>query len=392
MRDRRWRGSRNREAAHPMTSDRCRQRVDATIRADVLALGRYAASSADGWIKLDAMENPYPQTAELRAALAQTLAGVDVNRYPDSDARAVKRALREHLVLDDGVGLLVGNGSDEIIQLLTAAVAGEDAAVLAPEPSFVMYRRNALVARARYVGVPLADDFALDGDAMLTAIARERPALVWLAFPNNPTGNAFDVAAIERVIAAAPGLVAIDEAYYAFADTSFLSRVLEYPNVVVVRTVSKVGMAGLRLGYVCGDPAWIDALERIRPPYNVNSLTQAAAPVMLQHAGVFAAQAHEIRQERTRVHRALAALPGLRAFATQTNFVLVRVPDARTWFAALCDARILVKNLDGAHPLLANCLRITVGTPPENDAVLQTLQRAFGWPGADVPTLVEERA
>jgi histidinol-phosphate aminotransferase len=329
----------------------------------------------------------------VRQALSSALATVPINRYPDADARECRVALRRSLGLDERFGVMLGNGSDELIQILTAAVAAPGAVVLAPEPSFVMYGRNALVAHARYVGVPLQADFRLDVVAMQEAIERERPALVWLAYPNNPTGNLFDVADVERVIRAAPGLVAIDEAYYAFADASFLTRVLEFPNVVVVRTVSKIGMAGLRLGYAVGHPDWIDEFEKIRPPYNVNSLTQAAVPVLLEHANAFAQQALEIRRERQRVDRALAALPGVRTFATQTNFVLARVPDASAWFAALRDARILVKNLDGWHPLLAGCLRITVGTPAENDALLAALAPASGARERHgIPTSVRERA
>jgi histidinol-phosphate aminotransferase len=373
--------------------DERRARIAATIRADVRALAHYPVALAEGWIKLDAMENPYPLPEGARQALAAALAAVAINRYPDGDAQALKTALRDSLRLDAQCALLIGNGSDELIQILTAAVAAPGAVVLAPEPSFVMYRRNAVVARARYVGVPLAADFSLDVDAMLAAIERERPALVWLAFPNNPTGNLFDVAGIERIVRASPGLVAIDEAYYAFADASFLPRVLEFPNVIVVRTVSKIGMAGLRLGYAVGHPDWIGELEKIRPPYNVNSLTQAAVPLLLAHADEFARQAAAIRSERTRVDRALAALPGVRTFATQTNFVLARVPDAAAWHQTLRNAKILVKNLDGWHPLLARCLRITVGTPAENDALLATLAQAYqAQQPAPAVTNVKERA
>jgi len=368
-------------------------RIAATIRADVRALTRYSAAHPEGWIKLDAMENPYAVPDAARHALAGALATVPINRYPDAEARDCRLALRRSLGLDERFGILLGNGSDELIQLLTTAVAAPGAVVLAPEPSFVMYRRNAIAAHARYVGVPLLADFRLDPEAMLRAIEQEQPALVWLAYPNNPTGNLFDVADVERIVRAAPGLVAIDEAYYAFADASFLPRVLEFPNVVVVRTVSKIGMAGLRLGYAIGHPDWIDELEKIRPPYNVNGWTQAAIPVLLAHAEAYAQQALAIRRERHRVDCALAALPGVRTYATQTNFVLARVPDAAAWFATLRDAKILVKNLDGWHPLLAECLRITVGTTAENDALLGVLGHAYGQGQFfGVPMNQEERA
>lgn len=382
----------NTASGNDPNDDMRRDRIATTIRADVRALAHYPVALAEGWVKLDAMENPYPLPDAARQALAATLSSVPVNRYPDGDARALRTALRDSLNLDPRCGLMVGNGSDELIQIVTAAVAAPGTVVLAPEPSFVMYRRNAVIAHARYVGVPLNADFTLDIDAMLAAIERERPALVWLAFPNNPTGNLFDVGDIGRIIAAAPGLVAIDEAYYAFADASMLSRVLDLPNVVVVRTVSKIGLAGVRLGYLVGHPDWIGELEKIRPPYNVNSLTQAAVPVLLAYSDAFAAQAATIRRERARVDAALASLPGVRTFATQTNFVLARVPNAAEWNQTLRNAKILVKNLDGWHPLLAGCLRITVGTPTENDAVIAALQQAYA-PQHGAPRMnIEERA
>jgi histidinol-phosphate aminotransferase len=351
-------------------------RVAATIRPEVRALSAYAVAKADGMIKLDAMENPYALPAAVRARLAAALAEVAVNRYPDGGAETVKRALRSSLGLPDDVGLILGNGSDELLQLITTAVARPGATVLAPDPSFVMYRLDALYANARFVAVPLAADFGLDVDAMLAAIEGERPALVWLAYPNNPTGNLFDADAVERIIRAAPGLVCVDEAYYAYASRSFLPRVLEFANLVVVRTVSKIGMAGLRLGYAVGHPQWIAEFEKVRPPYNVNSLTQAAVPILLAEHGLLHEQATAIRAERARLAAALARLPDVTVYPSETNFVVARVADAPKGFAALRDAGILVKNLHGWHPLLANCLRITVGTPPENDMLLGVLERS----------------
>jgi histidinol-phosphate aminotransferase len=229
------------------------------------------------------------------------------------------------------------------------------------------------VANVRYVGVPLTADFALDLPAMLDAIAHERPALVWIAFPNNPSGNLFAEADIEAIIAAAPGLVVIDEAYYAFAERSFLARIPDFANVMVVRTVSKLGLAGLRLGYAVGHPAWMQELEKLRPPYNINGLTQAVAPVVLAEGALFERQAAAIRGERARLSEELAKMPGVTVFPSAANFVLLRVPRASAWFNTLRGAGILVKNLDGQHPLTAECLRITVGSPEENDALLAAL-------------------
>lgn len=361
--------------ARPVATADVQARVASTIRADVRALSAYPVSKAGGLIKLDAMENPFALPATLRERLARVLASVPVNRYPDGAGDAVKEALAHSLPLQDGAALMLGNGSDELIQLLTTAIAAPGACVLAPEPSFVMYRLNAQYANVRYVGVPLRPDFSLDADAMLAAIARERPALVWLAYPNNPTGNRFAPATIERILAAAPGLVVVDEAYYAFADDSFLARVLAFANLVVVRTVSKIGLAGLRLGYAVAHPAWVAEIDKLRPPYNVNALTQAAVPVILAAAEELARQAMTIRAERGRLAQQLSIRGGVTVFPSETNFVLVRVRDADAWFSSLRAAGILVKNLHGYHPLTSQCLRITVGTPSENDALLTAFRR-----------------
>lgn len=350
-------------------------RVHAVVRAELRALTAYPVAKASGMIKLDAMENPYGLSGEARALIAAAVANVAINRYPDGPADSVKAALRRSLRIPDNVGLVCGNGSDELLQLLTTLIARPGATVVAPDPSFVFYRLTALQANVRFVPVPLHGDFSLDVEALLVAIERERPALVWLAYPNNPTGNLFSAAEVERVIRAAPGLVVVDEAYYAYADASFLPRVLEFPNLVVVRTVSKIGMAGVRLGYAAAHPGWIAEIEKIRPPYNVNALTQAVVPVLLEHSRMLAEQAAAVRSERTRLAAALAALHGVAVFPTQTNFVLIRIPDADRWFGTLRADGILVKNVGGWHPLLANCLRITVGTPAENDALLAAFAR-----------------
>lgn len=363
-------------ASKPAVSDDAvLARVKSTIRPKIRALKAYPVAKATGMIKLDAMENPYGLSGEARAEIAAAVANARINRYPDGGGDEVKNALRRSLKLPEGVALVLGNGSDEILQMLTAVVAKPGAVVLAPDPSFVLYRMQADLANLRFTGVPLREDLTLDVDAMLAAIERDRPALVWLAYPNNPTGTLFDERDVQRIVEAAPGIVAVDEAYYAFADATFLPHVLEYPNLIVVRTLSKVGMAGVRLGYAAGHPAWIAELDKVRPPYNVNTLTQAVVPVLLRHADLLAEQAAAIRRERTRMAAALGLLRRVTVFPSHANFLLIRVPDAPRWFETLKEAGILVKNVDGWHPRLAGCLRITIGTPAENNAVLEALSR-----------------
>jgi histidinol-phosphate aminotransferase len=278
------------------------------------------------------------------------------------------------------MALLLGNGSDELILMLALAVAEPGRKMLSLDPGFVMYRMIALFAGLDYVGVPLKDDdFTLDLDATLAAIERTRPALTFIAYPNNPTGNLFDAAAIEQIIAASPGLVIVDEAYAPFTDHSFLPRLGDWPNLMVLRTVSKMGLAGLRLGYLVGAPEWIGEIDKVRLPYNINVLTQASTDFALRHRTVLDEQTAAIRAERTRLFVTLAGLDGLRPYPSDANFILVRTHPGRAEgiFQGLLDHGVLIKKLDGTHPLLADCLRITVGTPAENTALLEALQRVM---------------
>jgi histidinol-phosphate aminotransferase len=347
--------------------------VRTTVRPEIRALSAYVVARADGLIKLDAMESPFPLPEAIRAKIADAVASVPVNRYPDGGAELVVKALRRALALPDALGLILGNGSDELIQIITSVVAKPGAAMVVPDPSFVMYRMNALYSGMRFVAVPLRADFSLDARAMLAAIEQERPALVFLAYPNNPTGNLFAAPDIEDILRAAPGLVVVDEAYYAFADASFLPRIESFPNLVVLRTVSKIGMAGLRLGYAVSHPEWTTEFNKVRQPYNLNALTQAVAPILLAEGALLAEQAAILKAERARLDDALSKMAGISVFDTRTNFVVARVPDASRWFDELRAAGILVKNLNEWHPLLAHCLRITVGTPRENDAVIEAM-------------------
>jgi histidinol-phosphate aminotransferase len=358
-------------------TDRAARRVAEWVRPEIRALSAYHVPDASGLIKLDAMENPYAWPDGLRTEWAELTRTLDVNRYPHPQAPALKEQLRVAMGVPEGAELLLGNGSDEIIQMIALALAGPDRTVLTVEPGFVMYRMIAVFAGMRYCGVPLRpDDFALDLPALLEAIARHRPAVVFIAQPNNPTGNRFDETALVEVIEAAPGLVVIDEAYAPFTDATLLPRVGEWPNLAVMRTVSKMGLAGLRLGYLAGPAAWLNEFDKVRLPYNINVLTQRAAELALRHKPVLDAQTEAIRAERGRLHAALAAIDGVTPYPSEANFILLRVPAgrARAIFEGLRARGVLVKSLDGAHPLLADCLRVTVGTPDENAAFVAALR------------------
>jgi histidinol-phosphate aminotransferase len=246
------------------------------VRPEIRALKAYAVPDATGLIKLDAMENPYTFPDNLRSEWLRVLQQVDLNRYPDPAARRLKDALRTALDIPPSMSVLLGNGSDELIQLIAMALAQPGRVVLAPVPTFVMYDMIATFTGMRFVGVPLTPDFDLDLSAMLAAIRLHRPAVIFLAYPNNPTGNLFDEGAMRQILKASDGLVVVDEAYHAFAGVSFMQHLDEYANLVVMRTLSKQGLAGLRLGILAGDSAWLDEFDKLRLPYNINSLTQAA--------------------------------------------------------------------------------------------------------------------
>jgi len=344
------------------------------VRPEVLAMAAYPVPEARGMVKLDAMENPYALPPELRRELAERLAQVDLNRYPEPNPRRLRELIARTMRVPPGMDVLLGNGSDDLIQIVALALARPGAAMMFPSPTFVMYSVNATLTGMRAVPVALREDFSLDCDAFVARMREVRPALVFLAYPNNPTGLLYPSAEVEAIVRAAEGLVVVDEAYHAFAQASFLPRLGEFPNLVVLRTLSKVGLAGLRLGYLAGAPAWLEQFNKVRQVYNVNVLTEAAAAFVLEHLDVLEAQAARIRADRSALTEALAALKGIKVFPSRANFLLVRVPDAPRTFERLCRQGVLVKNL---HPGLAGCLRVTVGTPDENRILVSAMKEAL---------------
>jgi histidinol-phosphate aminotransferase len=354
--------------------------VRAWLRPEVLALSAYHVPDSKGYVKLDAMENPYAWPEDMVEEWLARLRSAEPNRYPDPACAELKAALRESEGVPEGAELLLGNGSDEIIQIILMAVAGRETTVLAPEPTFVMYRQIARSLGLGFVGVPLTpEDFALDTDALCAAIERHRPAVVFLAYPNNPTGNLFDTAALERVLAVAPGLVVVDEAYAPYAGASFMPRIPEFGHLLVMRTLSKLGLAGLRLGFLAGHPAWIAEFDKIRLPYNINVLTQISGRFALEKRAVLDEQVQRILEERAWLSGELGRLPGVRVYPSRANFVLFRLleREAGMVFERLKSFGILVKNLHPAGGPLAQCLRVTVGTAGENRRFIAALEESL---------------
>lgn len=350
------------------------QLVEQWIRPEIREIDAYHVQPAQNMIKLDAMENPYTWTPEMQGGWIERVRGLCFNRYPDPTASKLREQLRTHLNLNAEQDILFGNGSDELIQLLIMAIAKPGASILSVTPTFVMYDMIAKFIGVDYHSVALKPDFTLDLDAVLTAIKQHQPGLVFIAYPNNPTGNAFDRQEIETIIKQSPGLVVLDEAYNAFADDSFLLDVERFPNLLVMRTFSKVGLAGFRLGFLVAHQAWIEQIDKIRLPYNINVVSQAGVCFALEHHDLMMAQAQQIKQDRADLADSLTVLPGVHVFPSQANFLTIRVPQGQAdkIFNGLKEDGVLIKNLSANGGLLQDCLRVTVGAPNENLAFLNS--------------------
>ena len=353
------------------------QRMARVLRHDLQSMHAYAVQPSAGLVKVDTMENPFRLPAALRKALGERLGEVALNRYPAERGDVLRAALAKRAGMPEGCDIMLGNGSDELISLLALACDVPGAAVLAPLPGFVMYAMSARLQGLKFVGVPTTADFELDLPAMLAAVREHRPAIVYLAYPNNPTANLWDDVAIDAIIDAAPGLVVMDEAYQPFAARDSRERLLCHPHVLLMRTMSKFGLAGVRIGYLIGRRELIAELDKLRPPFNIGVLNCEAALFALEHADEYARQAEIIRAERGRLQAALRGLPGVTPFPSEANMILLRVPDAKRTFDGMKRRGVLVKNVEALHPLLAHCLRLTVGTPDENTLMIDALKASL---------------
>ncbi len=360
------------------------QLIRTRIRQDVQSMHAYAVQDATGLLKLDAMENPHRLPPELQRELGARLGRLAMNRYPDSAHIAeLKAALAEHAQLPDGFALMVGNGSDELIALLALACDVPGASILAPLPGFVMYQMSAQLQGLTFQAVPLTDEFELDLPAMLAAIERHRPSIVYLAYPNNPTANLWDDDAIEQIVAAQGaqgGLIVVDEAYQPFSSRSYIDRITQHAHVLLMRTLSKFGLAGVRIGYLIGPAALVAEVDKVRPPYNISSLNCECALFALEHAAVFEQQAADLRAQRGVLLQALREMPAVKAWNSDANMILVRVADAAATFEGMKARGVLVKNVSKMHALLNGCLRLTVGTSEQNVQMLAALEAALSEP------------
>jgi len=350
--------------------------INTVFRKEVLNLSAYKVAEAKNLIKLDAMENPYTWPDDIKQQWLETIKDSPINRYPDPEAKQLAQTIRETNEIPVQSEILLGNGSDEIIQLLLMALP-ENSAVLAPSPGFVMYKQVAQSLGLNYHDVPLqADSFELDLPSMLEKIKETQPLVIFLAYPNNPTSNLFKEQDIKSILDIAPGLVIVDEAYAPFANASFINKLTDYNNLLVMRTVSKLGLAGLRLGYIAGKKEIIEQLNKIRLPYNINCLTQSTADFALKNQNLFKQQTQQICQDRALVLKQLNELPRITAYPSAANFILFKTIEgqATAIFESLKNHGVLIKNLSPQGGLLSDCLRVTIGKPEENKKFISALK------------------
>jgi len=349
------------------------------IRPEIRAISAYHVPDSSGMIKLDAMENPYTWPDEMVSEWQQLLAKTPVNRYPDPAASRLTQSLRRVMEIPDEMGVILGNGSDELIQILAQTLAEPGRTIMAPIPSFVMYQMIANFVGMGFTGIPLREDFSLDLESMISAIKKEQPALIFLAYPNNPTGNLFSDDDIAQILEVAEGVVIVDEAYHAFTGKSWMGRLGDYPSLLVMRTVSKLGLAGLRLGCLAGPTAWIEQLDKVRLPYNINTLTQVTAEFALAHIETFNQQTHAICEERENLMQQLLKIEGVTPYPSAANFILFRVDNglSTTIFNGIKQRGVLIKNMGQSEGPLADTLRVTVSSSEEDGRFIEALQQVL---------------
>jgi histidinol-phosphate aminotransferase len=349
------------------------------FREDLNSLSEYEVLDSKNMIKLDAMENPYDIEVKLEMDINQNWQeNVNLNRYPDADCQNLKKNLLKNYSLNEDYDFIVGNGSDELIQIIFHAFLKPENIVLLPKPSFSMYKKIAQVVGFRFEEVLLKDNFALDINLMLKKIEELNPALIFLAYPNNPTGNLWDKEDIKKILLKANGLVIIDEAYEAFSGKSFIGQLKDFDNLLIMRTLSKIGFAGIRLGYLFGQKYIIRELNKLRLPFNINSVSQKISHIYFKNNSFFSAQAEEIIKNREYLQDEMTKIEHIKVYKSKTNFILFKVlkNSADQIFNDVLGDKILIKNMTET-PGLENCLRVTVGTREECDLFIQSLKNSL---------------
>ena len=347
------------------------------FRNDISNLSEYKIFNSDGMVKLDAMENPYDLNIQFEIK-GLSSGAVSLNRYPDADCQVLKNKLHNKYKLDNKYDLIIGNGSDELIQLICLAFLKKENVVLCPSPSFSMYKKISQVLDLQFEEVSLKEDFSLDIELMLKKIEEFDPAIIFLAFPNNPTGNLWDKNDIDLIIKKANGVVVIDEAYGSFSEESFVGEMDNYENLLIMKTVSKIGLAGIRVGYLIGEDYIIKNINKLRLPFNINTLSQKISEFSVENSNYLENQTNNIIKLRELLISKMECIDEIKVYESKTNFILFKVLSgtADDIFKSLISKKILIKNMTNT-PGLKNYLRVTVGSEKENNLFIQSLKNSI---------------
>ncbi len=346
--------------------------IDSRVRKEIRELSPYAVPEVECPIKLDGNESPFSLPPELLGRVVGEIAKIPINRYPDPNAIGLRRKFSEKMGFPLE-GILLGNGSDELISMLLIAFSGGSGKVLIPVPTFSMFRLSTVALGLEPICVELDRHFDINLKRMLKVLREDDPDLTFLASPNNPTGNSFSEERIIGILENARGIVVVDEAYTDFCGISHIPLIEKYENLVVLRTMSKVGFAGIRLGILFARDHLVKEINKVRLPYNINFYSQKIAELILENLSFIGENIHLVVRERERVFNELKTLPRVEAFPSDANFILMRVIDADSVHHELINRGVIVRNFNSPGRL-ENCLRVTIGTPDENDSFIRALE------------------
>ena len=350
--------------------------INTLIRREVLKQAGYRADFTSCHVKLDANENPFAIPPFLKENLFEEMKKVSLNRYPEPGALLIRKRFAEHYGVNEDM-IMIGNGSDELIQILCSAFVDSSSSVMLPAPTFVMYKIIALNTGHVVEEVPLDASFDLEQGTMLERVSAISPVLIFLSFPNSPTGNCFDEGIVQAIIEASAGIVVVDEAYGSFSGKTLLPLLKQYDNVVILKTLSKVGLAAMRIGFLIGSPSLVHELDKVRLPYNINALSQVAAGFYLNHIDIFLSQSTEVIERRKELLNALRKIEGIHPYPSDANFIFFSCDfDTDRVYRSLIQEGILIKNLNSLG-ILKNCMRVTVGNREENEEFLKALKKSL---------------
>mgnify|MGYP001584277473 FL=1 len=339
--------------------------MERLIRPSILDITPYKAKPIPCRVKLDIMESPYDLPKGIKSKIKDACERIRFNLYPDPEADGLKKGLADYTGVSSEM-ILVGNGSDELILYLLLCFGGDGRMAIFPEPTFSMYSTLARITSTESCPLPLAEGFELN-DSDIIDMAKEKPSIIFIAYPNNPTGDCFQREKILRIIRETEALVVIDEAYYEFSKESFVKDLSGYKNLVILRTFSKgFGLAGLRCGYLIANPEVISWLNKVRLPYNLNSLSQEIAGILLAERRWMEKITGEIIEQRNWLYNELLKIKGIKPYPSKTNFIYFETDNPGKVYSRLLADGILIKQVSAG-------LRVTIGKSEENQEFLDKL-------------------